>query len=397
MKFLCLTPLITIAFSAQQVQVTSFALDGGRIRTAPSSLACKTLPFRTQGHHHYHYHHHDGVSQLVLQESNAVAHEQNAYPPTPKRRFDLLLMTYFALWFAGNYFYKITNKLALVAAGGHTGFPMTVSALQLGVGAVFAAASVAVSPSSARPHVTWNDLVQLLPVAFCYLGSHTFSLFAFAAGSVSFGEIVKAAEPAFAAVLSHTIYHRTVSRAKWACLPLIIGGVCLASVSDLDFTWTALISGCIANLFAAVKHNENKKLLEGGAGGGSDDARGGIKERIGSVRNQFALTNILAFFMSLPFVIVKEGTRMGEFSQLALTKPELWRYIVVSALWFYNYNEMATRTLKKTGPVTSSVANTAKRVFVLVGSALRFGESLAPVKMIGSAICIGGVFLYSLC
>ena len=101
--------------------------------------------------------------------------------------------------------------------------------------------------------------------------------------------------------------------------------------------------------------------------------------------------------MSLPFVIVKEGTRMGEFAELALTKPELWRYIVVSALWFYNYNDMATRTLKKTGPVTTSVANTAKRVVVLVGSALRFGESLAPVKMIGSAVCIGGVFLYSLC
>ena len=52
-------------------------------------------------------------------------------------------------------------------------------------------------------------------------------------------------------------------------------------------------------------------------------------------------------------------------------------------------------TIKKTGAVTQSVANTAKRVIVIVGVALVLGESLDFMKLLGCGIGIGGVFLYS--
>ena len=52
-------------------------------------------------------------------------------------------------------------------------------------------------------------------------------------------------------------------------------------------------------------------------------------------------------------------------------------------------------TIKKTSAVTQSVANTAKRVIVIVGVAIVMGESLNPLKLAGCAIGIGGVFLYS--
>ena len=63
---------------------------------------------------------------------------------------------------------------------------------------------------------------------------------------------------------------------------------------------------------------------------------------------------------------------------------------------FYGYNELATMTLKKTGAVTQSVANTAKRVIVIVGVAIVLGESLDPMKLLGCGIGIGGVLLYSI-
>eukprot|EP00984_Skeletonema_dohrnii_P000692 scaffold209_cov72-Skeletonema_dohrnii-CCMP3373.AAC.1 len=107
-----------------------------------------------------------------------------------------------------------------------------------------------------------DDLIKMLPVAFCYAGAHSASVFSFSAGSVSFGQIVKASEPAFAAVLSQFVYNKPVSKAKWLCLPIVIGGVILASVNELDFAVSALVSACIANMFAAVRGNENKKLME---------------------------------------------------------------------------------------------------------------------------------------
>ena len=67
-----------------------------------------------------------------------------------------------------------------------------------------------------------------------------------------------------------------------------------------------------------------------------------------------------------------------------------------SALWFYRYNELSTATLKETSAVTQSVANTAKRVIVIVGVAMVLGESLDFMKLLGCGIGIGGVFLYSI-
>lgn len=122
----------------------------------------------------------------------------------------------------------------------------------------------------------------------------------------------------------------------------------------------------------------------------------GIKERLGSVGNQFAVTSIIAFLMSVPVMIAKEGAKFGAFADLCKTTPAIWINLVMSGLYFYGYNELATMTLKKTGAVTQSVANTAKRVIVIVGVALVLGESLDPIKLLGCGIGIGGVFLYSI-
>ena len=299
---------------------------------------------------------------------------------------DFGLIAYFALWYLGNYYYNITNKLALNAAGGKTGFPVTLSSLQLGVGCMYGIFLWLAPDARPKPKVTLDDIVKMLPVALCFMGAHSASVFAMGMGAVSFAQIVKAAEPAFAAVLSQFVYGKKVSKAKWLCLPIVIGGVVLASVKELDFAWSALISACIANMFAAVRGNENKKLME----------TPGLKDRIGGVGNQFAITTILGFLLSLPLILIKEGSRFGEFVEICKTSPAVWQNLVASGLWFYGYNEVATMTLKKTGAVTQSVANTAKRVIVIVGVALVLGESLSPLKLIGCSIGIGGVLLYSI-
>lgn len=299
---------------------------------------------------------------------------------------DIGLGIYFFLWYLGNYFYNITNKLALKAAGGKTGFPMAISSLQLGVGALYGLFLWLAPDAREKPKITLDDVKKMLPVAFCFMGAHTASVFAMGMGAVSFAQIVKAAEPAFAAVLSTFVYGKKISKAKWLCLPIVIGGVILASVKELDFAVSALVSACIANLFAAVKGNENKKLME----------TAGLRDRLGSIGNQFAVTTIFAFLFSIPIVLIKEGSRMGEFVEALKTTPAIWKNMVASGLWFYGYNEVATMTLKKTSAVTQSVANTAKRVIVIVGVAVVLGESLDPIKLLGCGIGIGGVFLYSI-
>jgi len=263
---------------------------------------------------------------------------------------------------------------------------MTLSCLQLGVGVVYVLLLWLAPDARAAPRgLTWEDAGRLVPVGLCAAGAHGGSVFALGAGAVSFAQIVKAAEPAFAALVGTLVNGAALSRAKWLSLVPVIGGVTLASASELDFAWPALLSAAAANVFAAFKGQETKRLM----------TSPGFAAHVGSVGNQVALTTILAFLALVPVAAVREGARWGHLAKLLREEPALRRNLVLSGLWFYGYNEVATRTLARTSAVTQSVANTAKRVIVIVGVALVMGEPLGPLKLLGCAVGIGGVFLYS--
>ena len=155
---------------------------------------------------------------------------------------DLQLFSYFGFWYLLNYFYSINNKLCLNAAGGKAGFPLTISTMQLGVGVLYSIFAWAAPEMRTVPSVTMDDIISMIPVSFCAAAAHSFSVFAQSAGAVSFAMIVKAAEPAFAAIVGTLFYGKTISSTKWAMLVPVIGGVILASVKELDFAWSALTS-----------------------------------------------------------------------------------------------------------------------------------------------------------
>ena len=71
--------------------------------------------------------------------------------------------------------------------------------------------------------------MKLAPLGFWAAAAHAGAVFAMSAGAVSFGQIVKAAEPAFAVIVGYTIYGKLESKAKVAMLVPIIGGIMIAS------------------------------------------------------------------------------------------------------------------------------------------------------------------------
>ena len=307
--------------------------------------------------------------------------------------------------YAGNTKYNEYNKGALDAVGGKTaGMTMTVSTMQLGVCALYALILwvIGLNPvklcgfqapdKQALPKSTKDDIIKTVPVGFCAAAAHSSSVFALG-GDPLFGQIVKAGEPVMSAIVNTLFYGKPPSVLKAACLPIIVGGVMFASLKKqaeggyaLKFDMTALQFGLLANCFAAFKGSESKKLM-------TDP---GIKKRYGGVGNQYAVTEILAFLISLPVMFLTEGAKFGEFVELFKTSSDLQFNLVMSGMMFYLYNELATMTIKATGAVTASVANTAKRVIVLVYMAMVTGKALTDEQKIGAAVAIGGVLLYSL-
>ena len=83
------------------------------------------------------------------------------------------------------------------------------------------------------------------------------------------------------------------------CLPR--GSEAGPTLAQLDFSVAALVAACVANLFAAFRSNENKKLMD----------TPGLKDRIGSTGNQFALSILLGTLCILPVWAWREGGRLG--------------------------------------------------------------------------------------
>lgn len=305
---------------------------------------------------------------------------------------DVPLITYFIFWYLGNYYYNIQNKNAAVASGG-SDYALIIATAQLAVGFVYALFLWVAPEARKPPTITLSDFMLMIPAGVCSAGAHAASVFSLAAGGVAFGQIVKAAEPAFAAVIGTVFYNKKISIAKWLCLIPIIGGVVLAALKqksdgsfELDFTVGGLIGALIANAFAAFKGNESKKLLE----------TAGLKDRIGGPGNQFALMTLISLMTLIPITMVKEGHLLKDFVGKFQTNMVVLENVVLSGLTFYGYNEFATMTLTKISAVSQSVANTAKRVIVIVACAIIFKEDFSGIKPYGCAVCIGGVFLDSI-
>merc|ERR1719203_1175184 len=155
------------------------------------------------------------------------------------------------------------------------------------------------------PKVNAGDLVAMLPVGFCSAAAHSAGVFCLGADPL-FGQIVKAGEPVLSAFVNTVFYGKAPSKAKLVCLLFIVGGVAFASLKKgadgacaLKFDERALLFGMIGNTFAAFKGSENKKLMEDKA----------IKARYSGVANQFAVTEILAFLISLPVMYAVEGSK----------------------------------------------------------------------------------------
>merc|ERR1711967_140275 len=109
--------------------------------------------------------------------------------------------------------------------------------------------------------------------------------------------------------------------------------------------------------------------------------------------NVYAVMNFISFFFTVPMVIIAEGSTLKEEWDHACEEhgsQALITNIALSGFFFYVYNEFAFAFTAQVGAVTSSVLNTAKRVIIIIVSAVVFQEALERNTIVGSAVAITG-------
>lgn len=295
----------------------------------------------------------------------------------------LKVASYFLLWYAFNIVYNISNKKLLNAFP----FPWTAAWVQLAVGVLYVVPLWLLRIRQA-PHIPLEDIKLLLPVAAAHTVGHVATVVSLGAVAISFTHVVKALEP-FVNVLASAVILRSVFPIPvYISLLPVVGGVIMASVTEISFTWTGFLAAMLSN-FAFTARNIFSKI--------SMNDKTSYKHM--TPANLFAVLTILSTLLLLPVSLVLEAPKLHQGWLVATSKMSSFRlmsWLLTSGLFFYLYNEVAFYALDSVHPVTHSVGNTMKRVVIIFTSLLVFKNPITPANAIGSAIAIGGVLLYSL-
>lgn len=308
---------------------------------------------------------------------------------TDSKPSNLKLVLLVGAWYAGNTLYNIYNKKASKMLHAH----WFIACAQLVVGMVW---SITMWGTGLRkkPQLTKADIVSCIPIGLCMCIAHGGSVLAMGVGAVSFAQIVKACEPVFAAVVGLLVPPVDIKPPlAYAMLIPIVGGVGIACVKEgkgIDINVQAFIYASIANVAAALK---------GKLGGSVTKALKGDKAKNMDSANVYAVNNFISFYFTVPMVVFSELPTLAKEWNHAVEEhgaQAVITNIALSGFFFYIYNEFAFAFTASVGAVTSSVLNTAKRVIIIVVSAMIFNETMDRNTVIGSAIAISGTFAYSL-
>lgn len=230
----------------------------------------------------------------------------------------------FALWYALNVAYNITNKWALVGAqeivGANTSkssaLPFTIGCIQFGIGALYAcvlwilrlrpvphaeelstiATSVrkfctariarmfrtnhfpAAPPHTPQHYASMDSPLHnaskdqpISPVSirntFHIAIHHTFgqlcTILSLSSNSISFAHVIKAMEPFFSAIATRVVLGQTMDFRVYLSLIPVVGGVVMACAGSKEFSWFSFWSGMGSNAFFAMRGVVSKIVMEG--------------------------------------------------------------------------------------------------------------------------------------
>lgn len=289
----------------------------------------------------------------------------------------------FGLWYALNVFYNIYNKRVLNMVPELT---YTVAFLQLFLGLGYV---LPVWGSGARkaPELNTDEIKTLMPVAVLHCLTHLGAIVSLGAGAVSFTHIVKAAEPAVSAGLSAVFLKQFLPLPVALTLIPVMGGVAIASLRELSFSWLAFGGAMISN-FASAGRGIVGKMQMGKSVGKNMNAA-----------NLYAVMTIISSILCLPLALALEGANilptLAKIKEAGLINT-LYMQTLASAVFYYLYNEVAFLTLDNVAPVTHALGNTIKRVVIILASVVWLGSTMTAQGAFGSSLAIGGVLLYSL-
>ncbi|KAL4447200.1 hypothetical protein ABPG77_007233 [Micractinium sp. CCAP 211/92] len=293
----------------------------------------------------------------------------------------LTLGLLFGLWYLFNIQFNIFNKQVLKAFP----YPITITALQFAIGSLLASTMWLLRLHKKPEGNLVENATTLSPLAVVHTLGNALTNISLGAVAVSFTHTIKALEPMFSVLLSALFLGEKPTLPVVAALVPIIGGVVLASTSELSFTWKGFLSAMGSNVTFQSRNVLSKKFMTKGKGS------------LDSI-NTFSIITMVSFLLLAPIALLTEGLVFTPeaMAAMGIADPMLvMKRAFLAGICFHAYQQVSYMILQRVSPVTHSIGNSVKRVVVIASSILVFRNPVTQQNLIGTAIALAGVFAYS--
>ncbi|KAK9788606.1 hypothetical protein WJX73_007427 [Symbiochloris irregularis] len=286
----------------------------------------------------------------------------------------------FGGWYLFNIFFNTYNKQVLKVYP----YPITFTNLQFGVGAAMAVTMWLLNLHQ-KPKLNKDVLSKVLPLACVHTLGNLLTNVSLGAVAVSFTHTIKAMEPFFSVILSAIFLNDKPTLPILLTLLPIVGGVALASASEVTFNWLGFGSAMGSNLTFQSRNVLSKKVMAGS------------KVDLDNI-NLFSVITIMSLFLLLPVTLLREGWVLAPSAIRAagvVNVNLMLKRAILAAFCFHSYQQVSYMILARVSPVSHSIGNCLKRVIVIVASVIIFQNPMSQKNMLGTGIALGGVFAYS--
>ncbi|XP_066600786.1 solute carrier family 35 member E2B-like [Prorops nasuta] len=196
--------------------------------------------------------------------------------------------------------------------------------------------------------------------------------------AVSFTETIKSSAPLFTVLISrYLLGEHTGLYVNLSLIP-VMGGLALCSANELSFDLRGFIAAMATNVTECLQNVYSKMLISG---------------------DNFKYTPAeLQFYTSLASIVVQIPVSILLVNLPALEHSlnlKLLTAYLLNGVFFHFQSITAYVLMDYVSPVTHSVANTAKRAFLIWLSVLLFNNPITGLSALGTSLVIAGVLLYN--